>query len=69
MSAETWAMRANMADCSAGAPILDGNQVGPADTESSSSGSWRNRASNAAHGMKDGLRGLAGSAKRLVLGR
>ena len=56
-------------DWSGGTPVLDGNQVGPADTESSSAGSWRNRASNAAHGMKDGLRGLAGSAKRLVLGR
>ena len=56
-------------DWSGGSPVLDGNQVGPADTEVSTSGSWRNKASGAAHGIKDGLRGLAGRAKRLVLGQ
>ena len=56
-------------DWSGGSPVLDGNQVGPADTESSTSGAWRYRASGAAHEMKDGLRGLAGRAKRLVLGQ
>ena len=56
-------------DWSGGSPVLDGNQVGPADTESSTSGAWRHQASGAAHGMKDGLRGLAGRAKRLLLGQ
>ena len=56
-------------DWSGGSPVLDGNQVGPADTEVSTSGSWRHKASGAAHGIKDGLRGLAGRAKGLVLGQ
>ena len=56
-------------DWSGGSPVLDGNQVGLADTESSTSGAWRHKASGAAHGIKDGLRGLAGRAKRLVLGQ
>ena len=55
-------------DWSGGTPVLDGNQVGPADSESSTSGAWRRRASEAAHGAKDGLRSLAGRAKRAVLG-
>ena len=55
-------------DWSGGTPVLDGNKVGPADTESSTAGAWRHRASDAAHGAKDGLRGLAGRAKRAVLG-
>ncbi len=56
-------------DWSGGSPILDGNQVGPRDSEVSTSGSWRHKASGAAHGIKDGLRGLAGQAKRLMLGQ
>ena len=55
-------------DWSGGTPVLDGNQVGPSDTESSTAGAWRHQASGAAHEVKDGLRGLAGRAKRLVLG-
>jgi hypothetical protein len=56
-------------DWSGGSPVLDGNQVGPRDGEVSTSGSWRHKASGAAHEIKDGLRGLAGRAKRLVLGQ
>ena len=56
-------------DWSHGSPVLDGNEVGPADSEVSTSGSWRHRASVAAHGMTDGLRGAAGRAKRWVTGR
>jgi len=56
-------------DWSGGDPVLDGNRVGPNDTEASASGAWRSRASGAAHGMADGLRGLAGRAKRFVQGQ
>ncbi|MGI4955893.1 MAG: hypothetical protein ACRYGM_29140 [Janthinobacterium lividum] len=56
-------------DWSGGSPVLDGNQVGLADSEVSTSGSWRNKASGAAHEIKDGLRSLASRAKRLVLGQ
>ncbi len=56
-------------DWSGGSPVLDGNQVGRADTEVSTSGAWRHRVSGAAHDVKDGLHDLASRTKRLVLGR
>ena len=56
-------------DWSGGTPVLDGNQVPPGDSESSTAGAWRHRASDAAHGAKDGLRAWAGRAKRFIKGQ
>ena len=56
-------------DWTGGSPVLEGNQVAPGDQEVSSAGSLRHRASGAAHGAKDGLRGLVGRAKRFILGQ
>ena len=56
-------------DWTGGSPVLEGNQVAPGDQEVSSAGSLRHRASGAAHGAKDELRGLAGRAKRFILGQ
>ena len=56
-------------DWSAGTPVLDGNQVPAGDAESSTEGAWRHRASDAAHGAKDGLRAWAGRAKRFIRGQ
>ncbi len=56
-------------DWTGGTPVLEGNQVAPGDQEVSTAGSLRHRASDAAHGAKDGLRGLAGRAKRFILGQ
>ena len=49
-------------------PVLEGNTVGPADTLVSSSGVWRHRAGRMARDVMGGVRGLAGSAKRGVMG-
>ena len=49
-------------------PQLERNTLAAGDRESSTDGSWRHRASSTAHAAKDGLRGLAGSVKRGLLG-
>ena len=49
--------------------VLEGNEVPPGSREVSEEGALRHRLSDAAHGAKDELRGLAGQAKRFILGR
>ena len=56
-------------DWSGGTPVLDGNQVPSGDSEASTEGAWRHRASDAAHGAKDGLRSWAGRVKRFIKGQ
>ncbi len=47
-------------------PLLAGNQLGPGDSELSSSGIWRHRASGTYHAAKDAVHGFASRLKRLI---
>ena len=53
-------------DWSSGSPTLEGNVVAAGDALSSTSGVWRHRVSSTLHAVKDGLRGMAGGAKRSI---
>ena len=55
-------------DWAPGRPTLDLNQIGPGDQEVTTAGALRHRASATLHGIKDGLRDLARSAKHAVMG-
>jgi hypothetical protein len=50
-----------------GYPLLEGNRVEPGDVELSTAGGWQFRASALYHGMKNGVRAVAGQAKRNLL--
>ncbi len=49
-------------------PFFADNAMDGGDVLQSTTGAWRNRVSTLAHGAWDGVRGLAGGAKRGVLG-
>ena len=48
-------------------PVLEGNQVGPGDSEVSTSGLWRHRASGTFAATKEAVRDLARSVKHLLV--
>ncbi len=54
-------------DWTDGSPVLDGNQVGSGDSEVSTSGLWRHRASGTFAATKEAVRDLARSVKHLLV--